>query len=247
MMVRPPCLRPLLLRLASLGVLGPVLAGSVCAQPPPAGGAEPARLTAASQEGPRWSQLAPPQRQALSPLKGVWDTLDGPRKRKWLEVAQRFPSLNEDERRRVHERMGEWVALSPQQRTLARINFGTAKDLPASQRVDRWESYKALPPEERRALAAQAQRFDVKASPGARQPVSVPASPTTQQVRPGVTTVPVTQRAQPTWHQQPGLPKIATSSRLIDPQTLLPVAGPQGAAAMRPVMPSARAPKPAAP
>jgi len=247
-MVRPLCLRPLLLlRLAALGALGPVLAGSVCAQPAPAGGPEPARTAATVQDGPRWSQLGPSQREALRPLKGVWDTLDGPRKRKWLEVAQRFPSLGEDERRRVHERMGEWVALSPQQRTLARINFRTAKDLPASQRLDRWESYKALPPEERRALAAQAQRLDAKAAPAARQPMSVPASPTTQQVRPGVTTVPVTQRAQPTWHQQPGLPKIATSSRFIDPQTLLPVAGPQGAAATRPVVPATRTPRPAAP
>ena len=246
MTVRRPLSLPSPWRPAVLAWLS--LAGAVGAQSVPQGGSPPSRPAVVAQEGPRWSQLNASQREALRPLKGVWDTLDGPRKRKWLEVAQRFPSLGEDERRRVHARMGEWVALSPQQRTLARINFGTAKDLPASQRLDRWESYKALTPEERRALAAQAQRLEALNAPAARQQaVSVPASPTTQQVRPGATTVPVTQRAQPTWHQQPGLPKIATSSRLIDPQTLLPTAGPQGAAATRPVVPPTRTPRPAAP
>jgi hypothetical protein len=156
--------------------------------------------------------------------------------------------MGKDEQRRVHERMGEWVALSPQQRTLARINFRTAKELPASQRLDRWESYQSLSPEERKALAEQAQRQQQRSdAPVSRQPAAVPVSPTTKQVRPGTTTVPVTQRAQPTWHQQPGLPKIATSPRLIDPQTLLPVAGPQGAAATRPAKMPPAAPRPTGP
>jgi hypothetical protein len=175
----------------------------------------------------------------------VWDTLDGPRKRKWLEVAQRFPSMGSDERRRVHERMGEWVALSPQQRTLARINFHTATEVPAAQRLHRWESYQSLSPEERKALAEQTHPLQGGPAPAPRLPTSVPVSATTQQVRPGATTVPVTQRPAPAWHQQPGLPKIATSSRFIDPQTLLPIAGPQGAAAVRPATPLPNTPRPA--
>jgi hypothetical protein len=237
-----------LLRGACLVCFGLTLAGLATGQQPPKTADTPAPRPAQTlPEGPRWNQLSAAQRQALGPLKGVWDTLDGPRKRKWLEVAQRFPSMGEDERRRVHDRMGEWVALSPQQRTLARINFRTAKEVPASQRLDRWESYQSLSPEERQALATQAQKLEARNAPTPRQPASVPVSATTKQVRPGATTVPVTQRPQPTWHQQPGLPKIATSSRFIDPQTLLPVAGPQGAAATRPAAPPAKAPRPASP
>jgi hypothetical protein len=232
----------------ALACLGLTLAGLAVGQPAPKAADDSApRPTQAAPEGARWNQLSAAQRQALGPLKGVWDTLDGARKRKWLEVAQRFPSMGEDERRRVHERMGEWVALSPQQRTLARINFRTAKEVPASQRLDRWESYQSLSPEERKALADQAQKLQARNAPTQRQPASVPVSATTKQVRPGATTVPVTQRPQPTWHQQPGLPKIATSSRFIDPQTLLPVAGPQGAAAAHPATPPPKTPRPASP
>lgn len=237
-----------LLALVWVGMAG---AGSLGAQAQPKGATPPpSRPASVAPEGPRWNQLNAAQREALKPLREAWDTLDAPRKRKWLEIAQRFPSLGEDERRRVHERMVDWVSLSAQQRTLARINYRSAKEVPASQRLDRWESYQSLSPQERKALADQARRGGAstpKASAPRGTPAAapVPVSATTKQARPGATTVPVTQRPQPTWHQQPGLPKIATSPRLIDPHTLLPVAGPQGAAATRPS--PTRTPRPTSP
>jgi hypothetical protein len=56
------------------------------------------------------------------------------------------------------------------------------------------------------------------------------ATPTAQQNRPGATTTPMTVKAQPPMHNQAGLPKIAALPGFVDPATLLPKRGPQGAA-----------------
>lgn len=213
----------------------------------------PALAQTSASDGPRWNRLSPAQQEALAPLRSEWNRLDGARKRKWLEIAERFPRMSEDDRRRVHQRMLEWVRLSPQQRTLARINFQSIHELPAAERLNRWETYQALPPEERRALAAQARTSGPAARPssserrnrGRDQPGLVPpptasrvtpqpVAPTTAQVRPGATTIPITQQPMPPWHQQAGLPKIATAPGFVHPKTLLPLAGPQGAAVIVP-------------
>ncbi len=55
-------------------------------------------------------------------------------------------------------------------------------------------------------------------------------SPTVVQARPGATTVLVTRAAPPPNHQQPGLPKIAATEGFVNPATLLPKRGAQGAA-----------------
>ena len=66
-----------------------------------------------------------------------------------------------------------------------------------------------------------------------RQPVRYVVlrdGPTAQQAKPGATTTAMTSRPQPPAHQQPGLPKIAATPGFVDPSTLLPRRGPQGAA-----------------
>jgi|UPI00035EC65F hypothetical protein len=222
-----------------------------------------AQAQTSSTGGPRWNALTPAQQEALAPLRREWNRLDGSRKRKWLEIAERFPHMSEDEQRRVHQRMLEWVQLSPQQRTLARINyFQSLQDVPATERLSRWETYQSLSAEERQALAAKARKA---ASPSAsllqpgrktseREPPGLvpapatsrvmpqPVAPTAAQVRPGATTIPITQQPMPPWHQQAGLPKITTSPSFIHPKTLLPLAGPQGAAI---IMPPSRSAAPA--
>ena len=52
--------------------------------------------------------------------------------------------------------MTEWAALSPQQRTQARLNFAETKQLSPDDKKAKWEAYQALPPEEKRKLAAGA-------------------------------------------------------------------------------------------
>ena len=60
------------------------------------------------------------------------------------------------EQAKLHSRMTEWAALSPQQRTQARLNFAETKQLSPDDKKAKWEAYQALPPEEKRKLAAGA-------------------------------------------------------------------------------------------
>jgi hypothetical protein len=116
-----------------------------------------ARASSASvAEGPKWAALTPIQREALAPLEREWPTIDAPRKSKWIEIANRFPTMSVADRQRVQERMIAWARLSPIERTQARLSFQEAKQLSAQERQSRWEAYQALAPEQRDALASRA-------------------------------------------------------------------------------------------
>lgn len=103
-----------------------------------------------------WAELTPAQQQALAPLAGTWASLSAAQKRKWLALARRYPRLPAEEQATLHSRMRDWVALSPQQRTQARLNFGETKTLSPDDKKAKWEAYQALSPEEKRKLAAGA-------------------------------------------------------------------------------------------
>ena len=105
---------------------------------------------------PLWTELTPAQQQALVPLSPKWDTLSETQKRKWLALSRNFPRMAGAEQAKLHSRMAEWVALSPQQRTQARLNFGETQQLSPDDKKAKWEAYQALSPEEKRKLAAGA-------------------------------------------------------------------------------------------
>ena len=104
---------------------------------------------------PEWRELNPPQQLALKPLAAKWSGINEAQKRKWLAVSQNFAALPPAEQTRLHGRMTEWVALSPQERSQARLNFAGARDVPPDERMAKWQAYQALSPEERQELAAQ--------------------------------------------------------------------------------------------
>lgn len=215
-------------------------------------------VSAYAEEGPTWARLSAAQRQALSPLQRDWASIDASRKQKWLEVAARFPAMPADERQRVQERMAAWAALTPAERTRARMQFQESRLISPEERQARWEAYQALPEDERVALAQRAKQAARAASTAASSipsasarpasgaggtavaknnvvaPVRVqpsrPVAPTVVQAKPGVTTTTMSTRASPPAHHQPGLPKIVASPGFVDPATLLPKRGPQGAA-----------------
>ena len=58
----------------------------------------------------------------------------------------------------MHSRMNEWVALSPQQRAEARLNFAKTKELSKQltpeEKKAKWQTYQALSIEEKQKLAA---------------------------------------------------------------------------------------------
>jgi hypothetical protein len=161
---------------------------------------------------PLWRDLRPAEQQALAPLASTWDTISYVQKRKWLTVSQNFPKLAPAEQEKLHSRMTEWVALSPQQRTQARLNFGATQQLSPDDKKAKWEAYQALPAEEKRKLAAAAPKPPTTAA--AVKPL--PAGK--------LATVP---RAKPVAKS----PRIAGPSDPVDRNTLLPRTAPASAPA----------------
>jgi hypothetical protein len=106
---------------------------------------------------PLWHTLTPAQQVALQPLQAEWDQMDGVRKQKWLQLANRFAGMKPEEQQRVHERMREWVKLTPAQRELARETYARARKIAPDQKTASWESYQLLPDEQKKKLAASAE------------------------------------------------------------------------------------------
>ena len=244
----------------SWGLLAPrrlfavlLMAASTCG---PSAFALPASVAAPVEEGVSWQRLTSHQREALAPLQSEWPKLDAPRKRKWLEIADRYKTLSPAERLRISARMTEWSRLTPSERGEVRLRYEEAKQLPTNDRRARWRDYQELSDEEKSRLAQQAalattpaagQRTGSSASgrrtagePSVKKSNVVPnptlsrpprpVSPTIVQAAPGATTRPITRPASPPAHQQTGMPKIATSPEFVNRSTLLPKRGPQAAA-----------------
>ena len=105
---------------------------------------------------PGWADLTPAQHKALKPLADQWAHLSIESKRKWLALSKNYDALPSAEQAKLHSRMSDWVSLSQQQRTEARLNFAETKKLPADEKAAHWQSYQELSAEEKQKLAAQA-------------------------------------------------------------------------------------------
>jgi hypothetical protein len=222
--------------------------------------ATPAR---AAESTPTWNELSKGEREVLAPLQKMWPALDASRKQKWRDIAQRFPKMPAEQQHRLQERMVAWAAMTPEQRTAARLRYEESKQLPPAERQALWEAYQALPDEQRADLAKQkaareatrpasaaaaARDAASKAAVTAVQPKNNtvtppppkrerPVAPATVQATAGASTRPITQRAAPPAHQKPGQGKIAASPDLVDSATLLPQ---RGAASAAPAEPARR-------
>lgn len=132
---------------------------------------------AAGSEAPRsfdkplWDDLGSAQQVALAPLEPEWNRMEGPRKRKWIEMSARFASMPAHEQQRVHERMRQWMKLTPQQRELARENYSRASRLAQGDKAADWQNYKQLSDDQKRKLA--------RTPPPSRKstPVALPEAP----------------------------------------------------------------------
>jgi hypothetical protein len=172
----------------------------------------PARSAPAAkaEAPPGWAELNAAQQQSLAPLSGTWRKLSEAHKRKWLALSANYPTLPAAEQALLHSRMAEWAALSPRQRTQARLNFAETRVVPPTDKKAKWEAYQALPAEEKRKLAAGA----VAAKP--------PPPPTAAAVKP----VPQQKMAKIPKPKKPdGTAKIAVVPGQVDRNTLLPQPG----------------------
>jgi Protein of unknown function (DUF3106) len=197
-----------------------------------------------------WNELSPAQRGVLAPLEPDWKAVSPAQQQKWAEVARRYPALPAEERSRVQTRLSDWSRLSPQERAAARLNFQESRQLSPQERQQQWDTYRALPADQRRALAESAERARPAAVPKPRtQPgngdnsikssvvrapapqAAQPVGPTVVQRGSGASTTLVSKPVTPPLHQQAGLPKVAATPGFVDGATLLPQRGAQGAAA----------------
>lgn len=216
-----------------------------------------------------WRSLSAAERRALHPLEGEWGGLDLARRQKWLEIADRFPTLSASDQERAQERMAQWAQLSPEDRGKARMLFQEAKQVSPSDRGSKWEAYQSLPEEARQQLGERAvdTRREAARGPESRRsnaasdarvgsgrksnlvpnpafaapPVAV--APTVTQAGPGATTSLMSTRPEPPRHQHTGLPKIAATPIFVDQATLLPKRGAQAAETRSPTA-SAPVPRP---
>lgn len=212
--------------------------------------------------GPTWGSLTLEQRSALAPLQRDWATIDASQKRKWLEVAARFPSMPAGERARVQARMADWARMTPQERGRARLRFQQAQRVDSQERQARWEAYQALPPAERRQLVTRSQTAAAEAAKRApRAPREAPqgktnlvpnpahatppkpVAPIVVQAKPGASTTLMSRKPAPPPHQQIGMPKIVATPEFVDAATLLPQRGAQGAAVRQPLPAPATPPR----
>ena len=105
---------------------------------------------------PKWAELSSPHQIALKPLAGEWDKLDDLRRRKWIAVAERYPSMKPEQQKRIQARMGDWARLTPTQRNQARETFRKTQAVPAAQKKAEWQQYQTLPDAQKRRLAIAA-------------------------------------------------------------------------------------------
>lgn len=122
---------------------------------------------------PGWGQLSQQQKNILAPLSKDWDSLENIRKKKWLGIADRFPTMKPDEQQRMQNRMREWASLSPAERTKVRDTYKDFKQLPAEQKQvvkQKWEAYSNLPAEEKQRLRETGKSSKLLAPPAAAIP-----------------------------------------------------------------------------
>ncbi len=153
---------------------------------------------------PQWTELTPAQQLALQPLHSHWGGLSEAQKRKWLVLSKNYPSMPGAEQAKLQGRMTEWVTLSSQQRTQARLNYAQAKTISPAEKQEKWQAYQALSPEEKNKLASKQ-----PAQKGAASVVKPDAAEK-------LTLVPTSPRSA-----KPGQ-KIAAATHKVDQKTLLP-------------------------
>ncbi|WP_343741107.1 DUF3106 domain-containing protein [Herbaspirillum huttiense] len=100
-----------------------------------------------------WANLSPAQHQALEPLTGEWPRMSELQKEKWLEIGKRYAKMKPEEQQRLHERMRDWVKLTPAERSAARTNYARAKKLDAEEKHEQWTKYQQLSEEQKKKLA----------------------------------------------------------------------------------------------
>ena len=100
-----------------------------------------------------WESLKPAQQQILSPLEDDWDYMLPESRKKWIQVSNIYPKMNEQDQMRLQSRMMGWSNLSQKDRRVARENYLTSLKFPADKKAEAWSAYQKLSDEEKKKFA----------------------------------------------------------------------------------------------
>src|SRR5450830_64697 len=212
-LLRDATRRTFRLPIAATVIVAALISAATCAQgpaavaPPPAGikPAIPGRVPALpkaskkSDTKPSWNELTPAQQQALAPLAGEWNKMEQGRKEKWLVISKKFAAMNPEEQNRLHERMRDWIKLTPTQRRAVRENYARAKKLNAEKKSAQWQQYQQLSEEQKKKLEQAKLPKHVASIPGqhSKTPARLPPKALEQALTP-TTTMPMVPVTVPT-------------------------------------------------
>lgn len=120
---------------------------------------------------PKWTELTAEKQQILGPLSAEWDRMEATRKKKWLELANRYPKMGQEEQARVQRRMRAWARMTPEERKVAREKYQQQiKQASPEQREalkQKWSEYESLPDDQKQRLkeSAAAKAATAKSDP----------------------------------------------------------------------------------
>jgi len=100
-----------------------------------------------------WTQLPETQKEILAPLESDWNSINKDQKKKWVEVANRYPQMSDSEKNILQSRMSEWANLSPEQRRAARDNYLRTLKFSPEKKAEAWQAYQHLSDEDKKRLA----------------------------------------------------------------------------------------------
>lgn len=178
----------------------------------------------------QWPKLSPNERQRIQERMAQWTTLTPQQRgaaRAQYKQAQELAPVDRQARWEAYQALSEDERKEFAARAASASSAPTAKRKPAARSRD-----DASDAGDERASRVQS-KSNVVALPDSGQPVR-PVSPSMIQAPTGATTTLISKRADPPAHQQTGLPKISGTSGFVNPATLLPQRGPQGAAVTAP-------------
>lgn len=138
-------------------------------------------------EQPGWSQLTPEQQAILAPLEKEWGEMDAFRRKKWIGIAQRYPSMTPVEQESLKRNMREWARLAPEERRIAREKYKSLLRIAPEEREaikQKWEEYSALSEQEKAQLRSKAPQ-----QPKVKTPKKPPAGAPVQRERVATPTV----------------------------------------------------------
>lgn len=104
---------------------------------------------------PDWKDLPAEHQKLLGPLAERWDGFNNPRKKMWLDIAAKYPTLPEAEQAKVQRRLQRWVKLTQDERRTVRDNYKTLQKLPPDKKQvlrQEWDAYNKLPDDQKQKL-----------------------------------------------------------------------------------------------